>query len=104
MKKILALALAMCMLTSLSLSLAEDSTGLQDARSYINLMYKSKPANTPKDYQLVGSVPGDDAPYTVEWTTDSDSIQVVRRGVVRRAKLYYLRKRVGKSAKVKEKL
>ena len=33
-----------------------------------------------------------------------DSIQVVRRGVVRRAKLYYLRKRVGKSAKIKEKL
>ena len=33
-----------------------------------------------------------------------DSIQVVRRGDVRRAKLYYLRGRVGKSAKIKEKL
>ena len=33
-----------------------------------------------------------------------DTIQVVRRGHVRRAKLYYLRDRVGKSAKVKEKL
>lgn len=31
-------------------------------------------------------------------------IEVVRHGKVRRAKLYYLRKRVGKSAKVKEKL
>ena len=30
------------------------------------------------------------------------SIQVVRRGKVRRAKLTYLRKRVGKAAKVKE--
>jgi len=30
------------------------------------------------------------------------SIQVVRRGKIRRAKLYYLRDRVGKSAKVKE--
>ena len=30
------------------------------------------------------------------------SIQVVRRGKVRRAKLYYLRKRVGKAARVKE--
>ena len=30
------------------------------------------------------------------------SIQVVRKGKVRRAKLYYLRDRVGKSAKVKE--
>ncbi len=31
-------------------------------------------------------------------------VVVVRRGVVRRAKLYYLRDRVGKSAKVKEKI
>lgn len=31
-----------------------------------------------------------------------DSIQVVRKGKVRRAKLNYLRDRVGKSAKVKE--
>lgn len=29
-------------------------------------------------------------------------IEVVRKGKVRRAKLYYIRKRVGKSAKVKE--
>lgn len=31
------------------------------------------------------------------------SIEVVRRGDVRRAKLYYLRQRVGKSARIKEK-
>ncbi|HDQ15343.1 MAG TPA: 50S ribosomal protein L19 [Sediminispirochaeta sp.] len=31
-----------------------------------------------------------------------DKIEVVRRGRVRRAKLYYLRKRVGKAAKVNE--
>lgn len=31
-----------------------------------------------------------------------DSVQVVRKGKVRRAKLYYLRDRVGKAAKVKE--
>ena len=33
-----------------------------------------------------------------------DKIEVVRGGAVRRAKLYYLRGRVGKSAKIKEKL
>lgn len=33
-----------------------------------------------------------------------DSIKVVRRGDVRRAKLYYLRDRVGKAARVKEKV
>jgi len=32
------------------------------------------------------------------------SIKVVKRGSVRRAKLYYLRDRVGKAAKIKEKL
>lgn len=32
------------------------------------------------------------------------SIEIVKEGVVRRAKLYYLRDRVGKSAKIKEKL
>ncbi len=31
-----------------------------------------------------------------------ERIEVVRRGVVRRAKLFYLRGRIGKSAKVKE--
>jgi large subunit ribosomal protein L19 len=31
-----------------------------------------------------------------------DSIDVVRKGKVRRSKLYYLRDRVGKSAKIKE--
>jgi|TARA_B100000508_G_C11347246_1_gene222156 large subunit ribosomal protein L19 len=33
-----------------------------------------------------------------------DSITVVRRGAVRRAKLYYLRERSGKSARIKERL
>jgi large subunit ribosomal protein L19 len=33
-----------------------------------------------------------------------ERIEVSRKGIVRRAKLYYLRDRVGKSAKVKEKV
>ena len=33
-----------------------------------------------------------------------DSIKIKRRGDVRRAKLYYLRERSGKSARIKEKL
>ena len=32
-----------------------------------------------------------------------DKIEVVRQGAVRRAKLYYIRKKVGKAAKIKEK-
>lgn len=33
-----------------------------------------------------------------------DHIEVVRKGKIRRAKLYFLRSRVGKSSKIKEKL
>lgn len=33
-----------------------------------------------------------------------DSIQVKRKGKVRRAKLYYLRERTGKAARIKEKI
>ena len=31
-----------------------------------------------------------------------DKIEVIRRGIVRRAKLFYLRERIGKKAKIKE--
>lgn len=31
-----------------------------------------------------------------------DSVEIIRRGRVRRAKLYYLRKRVGKAARIRE--
>lgn len=37
------------------------------------------------------------------YSTSLDSIEVVRRGDVRRAKLYYLRGRTGKSARISEK-
>ena len=33
-----------------------------------------------------------------------DKVEVVRRGVVRRAKLFYLRDRIGKAAKIKEEI
>ncbi len=38
------------------------------------------------------------------YSTAIDSIEVKRRGDVRRAKLYYLRGRTGKAARIKEKL
>lgn len=33
-----------------------------------------------------------------------EKVDIIRRGKIRRAKLYYLRDRVGKSAKVKERI
>jgi large subunit ribosomal protein L19 len=32
-----------------------------------------------------------------------DKIEILRRGRIRRSRLYYLRKRVGKSARIREK-
>ena len=79
MKKIIALLLALCMVLSVGAVMAEETDALRDARSYINLMYKNKPASTPKDYELVGSVPTDGDPFVVEWTTDADSIVITRQ-------------------------
>ena len=78
MKKLFALLLALCLVLSVGAAVAEENQGLKDARSYINLMYKNKPQSTPKDYELVGSVPSDGEPYIVEWTTDSDTIVITR--------------------------
>lgn len=36
------------------------------------------------------------------WSTRIDSIELIRRGAVKRAKLYYLRDRRGKAARIKE--
>jgi DNA/RNA endonuclease YhcR with UshA esterase domain len=69
--------LALCLILSVGAAMAE-SQGLKDARSYINLMYKNKPQSTPKDYELIGSVPSDGEPYQIEWTTDSDTIVITR--------------------------
>ena len=44
------------------------------------------------------------APDTQKFSELIDSITVKRRGHVRRAKLYYLRERSGRSARIKERL
>ncbi|MBR6299375.1 MAG: hypothetical protein IKR36_00595, partial [Clostridia bacterium] len=70
-----AFALLMALCLALSVAMADD---LADSKSIINLMYKNKPASTPKDYELIGTIPIEEKVYEVEWTTDSDTIQVVR--------------------------
>ena len=53
------------------------------------------PLQDPIEYEIIG--------YKISLRREeADNIEVVRRGKVRRAKLYYLRDRVGKRAKVKE--
>ena len=74
-KLIVAFALLMALCLALSVAMADD---LADSKSIINLMYKNKPASTPKDYELIGTIPIEDKVYEIEWTTDSDTIQVIR--------------------------
>ena len=77
MKKLIsALALLAALCLALGLSYAD---GVADARSYVNMMYKGRPASTPKDYTVIGTVPGESENYTVEWTADSDTIVVTRQ-------------------------
>ena len=40
--------------------------------------------------------------FTVRKLSNVEKVEIVRKGKVRRAKLYYLRDRIGKAAKVKE--
>ena len=75
-KLIVAFALLLTLCLALSAACAD---GLADAKSYVKMVYKNKPASTPKDYELIGSVPGEgDKVYEIEWTTDSDTIVITR--------------------------
>ncbi|MBO4377763.1 MAG: hypothetical protein IK133_07605 [Clostridia bacterium] len=74
-KLIVAFALLLALCLALSVAMADD---LADSKSIINLMYKNKPGSTPKDYELIGTIPIEDKVYEVEWTTDSDTIKVIR--------------------------
>ena len=76
MKKLIAV-LALLLVVCMSAALAD---GLDDAASYVKSIYKNRPASTPKDYELIGSVPGDgDEVYEVEWSADSDTIVFTRQ-------------------------
>lgn len=77
MKKIVALLLALCLTLGLGFAFAEEDAGLADARSFVKALYRNAPASTPKDYTVIGSVPGDAETYTVEWTVDSDTIAII---------------------------
>jgi len=90
----------------------------------INVHYKIKEGNKERIQQFQGTVmqvknPGSNGEtFTVRkiasgiaverifpyLTPNIEKVEVIRRGKVRRARLYYLRGRKGKSARIKEKI
>lgn len=77
MKKLLSLILALALCASLFGVLAEESSPLSDARSYLYMMYKSKPETTPTDYSVVGVLNIDGVEYPIVWTADSETVKII---------------------------
>ena len=78
MKRFIALLTALCLLAALGVAAAESTDALTAAKDYLYMMYRAKPETTPSDYTVVGVVNIGGVEYQVDWTTDSDTIQVVR--------------------------
>jgi len=64
---------------------------------------KSRGINSSFTVRKISSGEGVERVFPL-YSTRIDSIVLVRRGVVRRAKLYYMRELFGKAARIKEKL
>ena len=77
MKKLLPLILALALCASLFGVQAEESSPLSDARSYLYMMYKTKPETTPTDYSVVGVLNIDGVEYPIVWTADSETVKII---------------------------
>lgn len=78
MKKLFALLVALTLCLSLCTGFAAEAADeLNDAKSYLYLMYKNKPETTMSDYTVVGVVNIGGVLYEVEWTADSDTVKII---------------------------
>ena len=49
---------------------------IENARNFLNNMYKNDPETTAKDYEVVGQVRVAGVPYTVTWAVDTDKVTI----------------------------
>ena len=79
MKKLISIlaVLALCATLCVGYAAAEADDGLTAARDYLRLMYQNRTETTPADYEVVGVVNIGGVIYDVEWTADSDTIQIL---------------------------
>ena len=78
MKRITAIALLLVLCVSLFAGCQPDTTGVENAKKYVDGMYKNDPVETASDYTLVGIVVLEGVTYTVDWTCDKAEIIVTR--------------------------
>lgn len=82
MKKFIALllALVMCMGMFAGCDKPAANTGLADAKTYLETIYKDESEITGVDYIRVGAVMIGDVSYAVTWAVDKDSIKITSDG------------------------
>ncbi len=55
----------------------EGANDLAAAKEYLFTMYRNAPATRVEDYEVVGAVVVDGVTYAIEWTADSDTVNIV---------------------------
>lgn len=84
MKRFIACLFALVMCVSVFAACSNGETvvdtayGIDNAASYLSTMYQNATEATPSDYTVVGVVKIDGVTYNVEWTCDSDTVNIVR--------------------------
>ena len=57
-----------------------ENTGLQDAKAYLEALYKDAGESTPVDYELIGALRVAGVPFTLEWSVgDVTGVTVTRK-------------------------
>ncbi len=51
-------------------------TGLEDAKSYLEALYKDASEITAGDYELIGALRVDGVAYKLEWSVDTDAVKI----------------------------
>lgn len=84
MKRIIACLFALVMCVSVFAACSDNDAvvdtvfGIDNAAEYLSTMYKNATEATPSDYTVVGVVKIDGVTYNIEWTCDSETVNIVR--------------------------
>lgn len=77
MKKLISMILLLAMCVTMFASCKKEDAGLIEAADYLFALYSKDAKVTAADYNVVSAVKVGDTTYTVEWSTNVDSIKVV---------------------------